>query len=92
MVTYHEADVSTSKLETAWFDTTGWDQPRDLDHLPDFLEHFSSSSKDRKGLTWAPETKGAPHTIVITGAGLRAADLSRCVISDQSLAEPDSHK
>ncbi len=79
MVTYHEADISMSKSETAWCDTTGWDQPRDLDHLPEFLEHFARSSEGQNGLAWAAETKGAPHTILITGAGLRAADLSRWV-------------
>jgi len=32
-----------------------------------------------KGLKEASETCGAPHTLVITAAALRAADLSRAV-------------
>lgn len=32
-----------------------------------------------KGLEEASETRGAPHTLIVTAAALRAADLSRAV-------------
>ena len=63
---------------SAWSSTADWSKPRDLDHLPDFLEHHSASGKKLSGLAWAPESNGAPHTILVTGAALRAADISRC--------------
>jgi protein CMS1 len=55
-------------------DTTSWMEPRTLDKLPDFLENFKGSDED---LNKAPKKKGSPHTIVVTGAGLRAADIVR---------------
>jgi protein CMS1 len=45
-----------------------------MDNLPDFLEQFA---EDAKALGEAPKAKGAPHTIVVAGAGLRAAELVR---------------
>lgn len=45
-----------------------------MQNLPDFLAAFV---EDPKELGKAPEKKGAPHTIVVTGAGLRAAELVR---------------
>ena len=55
-------------------DTTSWQKVRTLANLPDFLETFA---KDPKELGEAPPKKGAPHTIIVTGAGLRAADIVR---------------
>jgi protein CMS1 len=55
-------------------DTTSWDKPRDLANLPGFLEKFSGNSTK----LWSASKKpGAPHTIIVTGAGLRAAELAR---------------
>ncbi|KAI9784725.1 MAG: hypothetical protein M1816_000728 [Peltula sp. TS41687] len=65
--------------EKAFRDTISWEKPRNLDNLPDYLEHFSEKRNEEEGLAWAPTAKGTPHTIFITGAGLRAADLTRAL-------------
>ncbi|KLU83246.1 hypothetical protein MAPG_02311 [Magnaporthiopsis poae ATCC 64411] len=51
--------------------------PRSLENLPTFLEAFASGGPAELGA--APKDKGAPHTIVVAGAGLRAADLTRAL-------------
>jgi protein CMS1 len=45
-----------------------------LEKLPDFLEEFSEHPES---LSRAQKKKGMPHTIIVAGAGLRAADLTR---------------
>jgi len=55
-------------------DTTTFTKPRTVENLPEFLEVFV---EDPKVLAEASKDKGAPHTIVVTGAGLRAAELVR---------------
>ena len=45
-----------------------------LKNLPGFLEHYS------KFLSPSLEQAGSPHTIVVTSAGLRAADIARYAI------------
>ncbi|WYZ45557.1 hypothetical protein EsH8_VIII_000873 [Colletotrichum jinshuiense] len=62
-------------------DTTSWTEPRSLDKLSDFLEKFAEKPEK---LGTAPEKKGAPHTIIVAGAGLRAADIVRAVRRFQS--------
>ena len=64
---------------TAIRDTTSWEKARLTDQLPDFLERFSAPRRKKKGqkLSDAPKETGSPHTLVIAGAGLRAADLTR---------------
>ncbi|GKT46021.1 protein CMS1 [Colletotrichum spaethianum] len=62
-------------------DTTSWTEPRALEKLPEFLEKFAEKP-ERLGT--APEKKGAPHTIIVAGAGLRAADIVRAVRKFQS--------
>jgi hypothetical protein len=57
-------------------DTTSWEKPRTLENLPEFLEAFA---EDVKKLGEAPKAKGAPHTLIVAPAGLRAADLVRQV-------------
>lgn len=50
--------------------------------MPDFLEKFSAPRrKKKKGpkLSDAPNEKGSPHSLVVAGAGLRAADLTRAL-------------
>ncbi|KAK1768785.1 U3-containing 90S pre-ribosomal complex subunit-domain containing protein [Phialemonium atrogriseum] len=66
-------------------DTTSWAKPRTLENLPDFLEAFV---EDPKELGAAPKDKGAPHTIVVTGAGLRAAELVRSLRKFQTKGTP----
>jgi protein CMS1 len=48
--------------------------PRTAEKLPSFLERFA---KQPSKLLTSSKVKGAPHTIVVTGAGLRAANLTR---------------
>lgn len=52
-----------------------------MDNLPTFLETFAHSRMKKKDLKLsnAPKDLGAPHTIVVAGAGLRAADLTRAL-------------
>ncbi|KAI1844631.1 hypothetical protein JX265_001619 [Neoarthrinium moseri] len=69
--------ISPSSIQ----DTTSWQEPRTLAKLPEFLEKFS---KEPQTLSKAPKQKGAPHTIIVAGAGLRAADVVRAVRKFQS--------
>jgi len=55
-------------------DTTRWQEKRQLDVLPQFVESFVD---DAEQLRMAPDAKGAPHTLVVTAAALRAADIVR---------------
>ncbi|KAK1252524.1 hypothetical protein MKX08_003711 [Trichoderma sp. CBMAI-0020] len=57
-------------------DTTSWQKTRSLDNLPGFLEEFSEHPES---LSRAQKKNGMPHTIVVAGAGLRAADLTRAL-------------
>ena len=65
--------------ERAITDTTSWIKPRATDDLAEFLQKFAGSRRSKKGhrLLNAPPEKGSPHTLVVAGAGLRAADLTR---------------
>ncbi|KAL8387306.1 hypothetical protein RB595_010005 [Gaeumannomyces hyphopodioides] len=59
-------------------DSSSFDKgPRSLENLPTFLEAFASGGAAELGAS--PKDKGAPHTIVVAGAGLRAADLTRAL-------------
>ncbi|KAF4968014.1 hypothetical protein FZEAL_10446 [Fusarium zealandicum] len=62
-------------------DNTSWQEKRTLDKFPDFLE---SISENPEGLKKAPKKKGAPHTLIVAGAGLRAADIVRSMRKFQS--------
>ncbi|KAL6361341.1 hypothetical protein LRP88_04809 [Fusarium phalaenopsidis] len=63
-------DVTANAIQ----DTTSWQEARTLDKFPDFLE---SVSENPEGLKKAPKKKGSPHTLIVAGAGLRAADIVR---------------
>jgi protein CMS1 len=54
-----------------------------LDKLPDFLKVFSPKGLD---LSKASEKKGTPHTLVISAAALRAADVVRYLQSSRGLS------
>ena len=70
--------VQTNLLpEKAFLDTSDWHEQRTLDHLPSFLERFSSTSGHTRNLSVVSKQKGAPHTIIVTSSGLRAADITR---------------
>ncbi|MCJ1403899.1 hypothetical protein MMC11_007122 [Xylographa trunciseda] len=58
-------------------DTSNWQQPRTLENLPEFIRECSSNVGELKSLATSPKMKGSPHTIVVTAAGLRAADITR---------------
>ncbi|KAI2472309.1 U3-containing 90S pre-ribosomal complex subunit-domain containing protein [Annulohypoxylon bovei var. microspora] len=66
-----QLDISPSYIT----DTTSFQELRTLENLPNFLEKFV----DPKKLGSAPKENGSPHTLIVTGAGLRAADLVRSV-------------
>lgn len=55
-------------------DTSSWRSERTLSNLPNFIEKFS---EDKESLRKPPVAKGAPHTLIVAGAGLRAADIVR---------------
>ncbi|OAA60017.1 Protein kinase-like domain protein [Cordyceps fumosorosea ARSEF 2679] len=57
-------------------DATGFTEQRTLEKLPDFLAHFC---KNPDSLGKASKKLGTPHSIIVTGAGLRAADIVRAV-------------
>ncbi|KAL2128886.1 hypothetical protein VTI74DRAFT_8507 [Chaetomium olivicolor] len=57
-------------------DSTSWEKPRNLGNLPEFLEKFAEEGEK---LDEAPKKNGSPHTLIVAGAGLRAADLVRAV-------------
>ncbi|KAF4548606.1 CMS1-like protein [Elsinoe fawcettii] len=88
----HQSDLSSVEQEdlrisaSAIHDTTDWRQTRDKESLPKFLEHFASNDgKDKEAdLKKAPKAQGSPHTLVVAGAGLRAADLTRALRSFQT--------
>jgi protein CMS1 len=54
-------------------DTTTWEESRDIKLLPNFLEDITKG----EDLSKTSVQKACPHTLVITAAGLRAADLCR---------------
>ncbi|KAI9860009.1 MAG: hypothetical protein M1813_006356 [Trichoglossum hirsutum] len=78
-------DLSSVEMEDqyipkkAFKDTSSWDKSRCLSNLPDFLEYFSTTKNNLANLSSAPDMNGSPHTIVITGSGIRAADITRAL-------------
>ncbi|EME38800.1 hypothetical protein DOTSEDRAFT_180706 [Dothistroma septosporum NZE10] len=80
-----QPDLSAVELEDvhipakAILDSTAFEKPRITDVLPEFLEQFAGTAKRKKKLSHASADKGSPHTLIITGAGLRAADLTRAL-------------
>ncbi|KAK3330940.1 U3-containing 90S pre-ribosomal complex subunit-domain containing protein [Apodospora peruviana] len=66
-------------------DTTSWEKPRTTENLAEFLEAFT---EDPAKLGEASKKKGSPHTIIVTGAGLRAANLVRSVRRFQKKESP----
>jgi protein CMS1 len=64
----------TVRAGNAIKDTTSFQKPRTLENLPEFLEKFAG---EKEKLDQATKVFGAPHTIVVSAAGLRAADAVR---------------
>lgn len=67
--------VVLTVLDSAFLDTSSYDSSRALDKLPEFLKAFTPDKGT--GLSKASEQKGTPHTLVVSGAALRAADVVR---------------
>lgn len=67
------------QIASSIIDSTTWCEQRDLDHLPGFIENFTTYNAKDILLNEAARDKGSPHTLVVTGAGLRAADLTRAL-------------
>lgn len=46
-----------------------------------FVEQFAGPRRKKRGrkVSDAPKEKGTPHTLVVAGAGLRAADVTRAL-------------
>jgi len=61
-----------SKTARSLKDTTSWTEPRTLSNLPAFLK-----KKCGKLEPTAAKPAGAPHTLVVTASGIRAADVFR---------------
>ncbi|KAI0509249.1 U3-containing 90S pre-ribosomal complex subunit-domain containing protein [Xylaria bambusicola] len=70
-------DISPNAIK----DSSSFSKPRNLESLPAYLE---AHAKNPKKLGDAPKENGSPHTIIVTGAGLRAAELVRAVRKYQS--------
>ncbi|KAG6002492.1 hypothetical protein E4U21_003020 [Claviceps maximensis] len=60
-------------------DTTSWQQDRTLANLPAFLEKFSHGKESLSKTPMDNDDKGCPHTLIVTGASLRATDICRAV-------------
>ncbi|CAG8936178.1 unnamed protein product [Penicillium salamii] len=83
----HEKELSAVELsdlsvpDSAFLDTSSFTSTRKLEQLPEFLKSFSPKGAD---LSKASEKNGTPHTLVISGAALRAADVVRALRSFQT--------
>ncbi|KAF2877101.1 U3-containing 90S pre-ribosomal complex subunit-domain containing protein [Massariosphaeria phaeospora] len=76
-------DLSSVELEDKFIpsytikDSSSWKEPRTLNNFAAFLKRQAGK------LEPSPETsRGAPHTLVITASGIRAADVCRALKSD----------
>ena len=69
--------------EKAFLDSSEWDRLRILENLADYLQYYGLSLD--KSLISVKQL-GSPHTLIITSAGLRAANVIRySVCSSQKL-------
>ncbi|KAL8854885.1 MAG: hypothetical protein Q9221_000391 [Calogaya cf. arnoldii] len=70
--------------ESAIFDSSEWQQDRLATNLPDFITYCAQRNGMSTDLSRSPKKPGSPHTLVLTGAALRAAELSRVLRKFQS--------
>ncbi|KAF2741578.1 hypothetical protein EJ04DRAFT_423078 [Polyplosphaeria fusca] len=71
-------------------DTTDWGEPRTLENLAAFVMKQGSTMKQTSS-----KSTGAPHTIVVTASGIRAADAFRALktgLSNQGVKNPNVAK
>lgn len=66
--------VTKNDIANAIKDTTSYTKDRTLDNFADFLGSLCEKPEELKK---APKQNGSPHTIIVAGAGLRAADVVR---------------
>ncbi|KAG5979209.1 hypothetical protein E4U43_006926, partial [Claviceps pusilla] len=64
--------VSASSIQDT---TTSWNQDRTLANLAAFLENFAGNKDNLSNIPEESNDKGSPHTLIVTSAGLRAADI-----------------
>ncbi|KAI3113220.1 hypothetical protein CBS147333_3212 [Penicillium roqueforti] len=82
----HEKELSAVELSdlsipySAFLDTSSFTSSRKLEQLPEFLKSFSKGAD----LSKSSEKNGTPHTLVISGAAMRAADVVRALRSFQT--------
>ncbi|KAF8436177.1 U3-containing 90S pre-ribosomal complex subunit-domain containing protein [Terfezia claveryi] len=85
-----EKELSAVELEdryipaSAFLDMTSWQKDRNLENLSEFMETFSRYKGRGASLKKASPITGTPHTLIITAAAIRSADISRAVRSFQS--------
>ncbi|KAF5391313.1 hypothetical protein D9757_002080 [Collybiopsis confluens] len=70
--------------ESSIADTTGWTDPRTLDHLTDFIIEILPNLHTRLGQK--SKNPGSPTLLFITGAALRVADVTR-ILKDKRLRD-----
>ena len=71
-------------------DSTTWTEPRTLENIAGFLKQQSTDLKPTPG-----KPNGAPHTIVVTASGIRAADTFRALktgLPKQGVKNPNVSK
>lgn len=69
-------------VERTFTDTSSWNKPRTLRNLPEYLNQFGRKGTNQNELSSAPESSGSPHTLVVTAAGLRAAETARYMLKE----------
>lgn len=52
--------------------------------MPSFLENYNPKARGRLALSSASQNLGSPHTLVVTSAALRAADIARALRTFQT--------
>ncbi|KAF2805393.1 uncharacterized protein BDZ99DRAFT_467003 [Mytilinidion resinicola] len=73
-------DMSSVELEDRFIpvraiqDTSEWEWPRNLEHLAKFLKKSCGKLKPV-----STSSKGSPHTLIVAGSGIRAANLARAL-------------
>jgi protein CMS1 len=68
--------------EKAIRDTSRFEKDRATENMADYIEKFAAPRRKKKSgpkLSEAPEGPGRPHTLVVAGSGLRAADVTRAL-------------
>ncbi|PLB52363.1 hypothetical protein P170DRAFT_402452 [Aspergillus steynii IBT 23096] len=72
--------------DTAFLDTSSFNEARQLGSLPAFIKAFNPTKGSDPSK--ASEEKGTPHTLVVSSAALRAADVVRALRTFQTKESP----